>query len=63
MRDLPLRSVAPGNHVVWRAHIPIAMLVLPAFAARLIWRLSHAATAHAQAREAARITPDGLVAR
>jgi len=44
------------------AHIPIAMLVLPAFAGRLIWRLSHAKTVAAAAGEASRIAADGLVA-
>ena len=33
-------------------HIPIALLVLPAFAGRLVWRLSHAAARQAAGREA-----------
>ncbi len=44
-------------------HIPIAMLVLPAFAGRLTWRLSHAAPAPSPAQRATRIAADGLVAR
>jgi hypothetical protein len=32
-------------------HIPIALLVLPAFAGRLVWRLSHAAARQAAGRE------------
>jgi alpha-1,2-mannosyltransferase len=43
-------------------HIPIAMLVLPAFAGRLIWRLAHAETAYAGAGEPPRIAAAGLAA-
>jgi len=41
-----------------RLHIPIAMLVLPAFAGRLIWRLSHG-----EARCATGAATSGEVAR
>ena len=44
------------------AHIPIAMLVLPAFAGRLLWRLCHAAAPAAAAGRAADVVAERTVA-